>query len=318
MSTKAKQLLEQARAGKLPNLSPVSTSQTPKRGTTTSLSIVAEGLKEVDASAIDTVWLNPTSIVFNPQVNYRTQDWLTERNPDFAHLVENIRAHGQKQAILVRKISTKKYELIYGSRRRQAAVMLGTKVLARVAESITDSEANLLSIIENENNAALSPVEQAQAVQSYAANHPDLTFEELGVLFSKNKSWVSRQFSFATMDKRISDCCLDPWDITEGASRKIRTMWDNDTAARKRWGKLLDKYIADEEKVFWRHLKDKLLPATRPKAARTIEGPSGPVAELEQVKSIRGRRYRTIKVYEGFDEKVISDLIGDLAKNFDH
>lgn len=316
--TKTKQLLQQAREGGLLGGVAPEPRTTPKRGTTTSLAIVADSLKEIEATAGDTLMLNPADILFNQDINHRTQDWLTERNPEFANLMANIKEHGQKQPILVRKLDATRYELVYGSRRRHVALTLGIEVLARVADSITDSEANLLSIIENENNAALSPVEQARAVQSYATAHPDLTFEDLGVLFSKNKSWVSRQFSFATMDKRIIECCLDPWEITEGASRKIRSLWDNDTAKRKKWGQFLDKSLADGEKVFWRHLKDSLLPATRPAAATVIKGPSGPIGELEQVKSVRGRRYRTIRVYEGFDEATISALIGKLASDLDH
>ena len=55
-------------------------------------------------------------------------------------LVDSIREHGQKVAVLVRKLANGNYEIVYGRRRLLACRALGQKVRATVME-MSDEEA---------------------------------------------------------------------------------------------------------------------------------------------------------------------------------
>jgi plasmid partitioning protein RepB len=75
-------------------------------------------------------------------------------------LVESIREHGQKVAVLVRKLAGGGYEIVYGRRRLLACRELGQKVRATVME-MTDEEALIAQGVENNARKDPSFIERA-------------------------------------------------------------------------------------------------------------------------------------------------------------
>ncbi|WP_051294417.1 plasmid partitioning protein RepB [Gemmobacter nectariphilus] len=75
-------------------------------------------------------------------------------------LVDSIREHGQKVAVLVRKLANGNYEIVYGRRRLLACRALGQKVRATVME-MSDEEALIAQGVENNARQDPSFIERA-------------------------------------------------------------------------------------------------------------------------------------------------------------
>lgn len=86
-------------------------------------------------------------------------------------LASSIRAQGVIQPIVVRLLSEKgpgnapKYEIIAGERRWRAAQMAGLQSVPVVVRDVPDSDAIVMSLIENIQREDLSPLEEAMAVR---------------------------------------------------------------------------------------------------------------------------------------------------------
>lgn len=80
-------------------------------------------------------------------------------------LGETLRARGQDEAIVVRRIPSGKYELISGHRRTRAARLIGWSDIDARVRPLTDREAELATLTSNESNEELSTYERAKAYQ---------------------------------------------------------------------------------------------------------------------------------------------------------
>ncbi|MEZ5563117.1 MAG: ParB/RepB/Spo0J family partition protein [Gammaproteobacteria bacterium] len=86
-------------------------------------------------------------------------------------LASSIRTQGVIQPIVVRLLSEKgpgnapKYEIIAGERRWRAAQMAGLQSVPVVVRDVPDSDAIVMSLIENIQREDLSPLEEAMAVR---------------------------------------------------------------------------------------------------------------------------------------------------------
>ncbi|MFZ1625762.1 MAG: ParB/RepB/Spo0J family partition protein [Gammaproteobacteria bacterium] len=86
-------------------------------------------------------------------------------------LASSIRTQGVIQPIVVRLLSDKgpgntpKYEIIAGERRWRAAQMAGLQSVPVVVRDVPDSDAIVMSLIENIQREDLSPLEEAMAVR---------------------------------------------------------------------------------------------------------------------------------------------------------
>lgn len=82
-------------------------------------------------------------------------------------LSESIQQQGVLNPILVRSIPGGRYELIAGQRRLLACRMLGwASIPANVRYDLGDSEAVVISLVENVQRADLNPMDKARAFQS--------------------------------------------------------------------------------------------------------------------------------------------------------
>ena len=198
-----------------------------KRGVNTHLgALTSLARSERDASESDIVELNPDDIDFSDEINHRQQAWLSEDNKDFQKLVDGIALAGQKMPIMVRPKDNGRYELIYGSRRRQVALHLGINVKAIIANGVSDKDAHELAILENTNHSGLSPIEEARAVLSYKERNAPISDKDVAVVFTKSRQWVGFQMSLANIDPRFIERCSNPWTITERGTREFRSQWN--------------------------------------------------------------------------------------------
>lgn len=295
-----------------------------KRGVNTHLGAITEELKSIAKAELnpiesDIVELDPKDIVFSDKINHRFQDWLSEDNKSFLQLVRSIELAGQKMPIMVRPREDGRYELIYGSRRRQAAELLGIKVRALVANGVSDNEAHELAILENTNHSGLSPIEEARAVLAYKERNAPISDKDVGVVFTKSRQWVGFQMSFANLDPLFIGCCSNPWIITERGTREFRSQWNNDTKQRSQWLKQLKKMQREGQRLPYRQLMDQLNGVQRQEQLTVLRDKQGRVvAEVGASSSKHGRRIRRICLYEEFDRAQLQRFIKELAEDFDH
>jgi len=80
-------------------------------------------------------------------------------------LADSIRAQGVVQPIVVRPISSTKYEIIAGERRWRAAQLAGLQDIPTVIRDVSDRATIAMALIENIQREDLNPMEEAHALK---------------------------------------------------------------------------------------------------------------------------------------------------------
>ena len=89
-----------------------------------------------------------------------------DMNPEaLEDLASSIRAQGVVQPIVVRQVSSGKFEIIAGERRWRAAQIAQLAEIPAVIRDVPDRAAIAMSLIENIQREELNPMEEAQALQ---------------------------------------------------------------------------------------------------------------------------------------------------------
>lgn len=127
---------------------------------------------------LEQIEVNP----FQPRSDF-DQDALNE-------LAESIRTQGIIQPITVRQLSPKKFQLIAGERRFQAAKIAGLKQLPAFVRTANDQEMLEMALIENIQRENLNAIEIALSYQRLLTEC-DLKQEELGDRVGKNRATVT-------------------------------------------------------------------------------------------------------------------------------
>lgn len=90
-------------------------------------------------------------------------------------LAESIKSQGIVQPIVVRKISSRNYEIVAGERRWRAAQLAGLKEVPVLVKDIDDQQTIAMALIENIQREDLNPLEEAQAlsrlIQEFSLTH---------------------------------------------------------------------------------------------------------------------------------------------------
>ena len=90
---------------------------------------------------------------------------------DITELTDSIEEQGVLEPIIVRQIG-KKYEIVVGARRFEAAKAAGLKKIPAVIREMKDDEAIATSLIENIQRGDLEPEEEAEAIQQLMKVNP--------------------------------------------------------------------------------------------------------------------------------------------------
>lgn len=106
--------------------------------------------------------------------NYRTKSGLSDAS--IAELAASLGEHGQRQPIEVEPNGKGRYNLVFGHRRLRAAEHLGWTTIAAIvlAEALTPQQRDAVRLVENEQHAATSPVEQCLAVGRLLDNRAEV------------------------------------------------------------------------------------------------------------------------------------------------
>lgn len=114
-------------------------------------------------------------------------------------------AGGLRRPIILRKKDDGRYELIGGERRWRAHLLLGWQTIrARVCE-LSDAEAKIEALADNQGEAGLSDFELGKAYRSIMGDNPNMSASALARRLGINQSTVSRCLGFLSLPESIQD-----------------------------------------------------------------------------------------------------------------
>ena len=152
-------------------------------------------------------------------------------------LASSIRAQGVMQPIVVRPISSDKYEIIAGERRWRATQIAGLDSIPAIIKPVGDEAAIAMSLIENIQRENLNPIEEAMALKRLQDEF-ELTQQEVADAVGKSRATVTNLMRLIglTIDVRRM---LEHGDLEMGHARALLSLPDiqQSEAARSVVGK---------------------------------------------------------------------------------
>jgi len=152
-------------------------------------------------------------------------------------LAASIRAQGVMQPIVVRPISSDKYEIIAGERRWRATQIAGLDSIPAIIKPVGDEAAIAMSLIENIQRENLNPIEEAMALKRLQEEF-ELTQQEVADAVGKSRATVTNLMRLIglTIDVRRM---LEHGDLEMGHARALLSLPDiqQSEAARSVVGK---------------------------------------------------------------------------------
>ena len=152
-------------------------------------------------------------------------------------LAASIRAQGVMQPIVVRPISSDKYEIIAGERRWRATQIAGLDSIPAIIKPVGDEAAIAMSLIENIQRENLNPIEEAMALKRLQDEF-ELTQQEVADAVGKSRATVANLMRLIglTIDVRRM---LEHGDLEMGHARALLSLPDiqQSEAARSVVGK---------------------------------------------------------------------------------
>ena len=105
-------------------------------------------------------------------------------------LAASIRNQGVMQPIVVRPISSEKYEIIAGERRWRASQIAGLDTIPAIIKPVGDEAAIAMALIENIQRENLNPIEEAMALKRLQDEF-ELTQQEVADAVGKSRATVT-------------------------------------------------------------------------------------------------------------------------------
>ena len=208
---------------------------------------------------IDYISTNPNQ----PRLNFNDQKLI--------ELATSIGELGIIQPITVRKINSKKFELISGERRLRASKQINLKKIPCFIKSINDQESLEMALVENIQREDLDSIEIALSYKRLI-EEIQLTQNELSDRIGKKRSTISNYLRLLKLDPIIQSGIRDEF-ISMGHGRALIGI-DNKKTQIKVYEKILKKGLSvrNTEKLIKNLKIDKSWPKThhKPKFILTI------------------------------------------------
>lgn len=181
------------------------------------------------ATQREILWLDPNSLAEDPE-NVRRE----AEDGDLAGLAATIREYGVLQPLGVRRLNGQ-HVLVYGSRRRRAAILAGLTAVPCVEVDDAARDRLTLQLLENVQRRDLNDMEKAEGFavlrRSLAAAHPglressldDLTAQTLGL----SVRTVQRYLGLRDLPERVRDLVASE-QLTVTQAQHLRAVDDPD------------------------------------------------------------------------------------------
>jgi ParB family chromosome partitioning protein len=169
-------------------------------------------INTVSKISLEDIEVNP----FQPRVDFN-ENALKD-------LANSIRIHGVIQPITVRKIGTKKYQLIAGERRLRASKMAGQVDIPAYVRETNDQESLEIALIENIQREDLNAMEISINYKRLI-DECELTHETLGERLGKDRSTITNYLRLLKLPPEIQHA-LKARSISMGHARALITVAD--------------------------------------------------------------------------------------------
>lgn len=144
-------------------------------------------------------------------------------HPDaLEELAESIKAQGVMQPIVIRPISSDKYEIIAGERRWRATQLAGLDKIPAVIRQVPDEAAIAMALIENIQREDLNPIEEAVALKRLQDEF-ELTHQEVAEAVGKSRTAVTNLLRLIALDGEVKKL-LEHGDIEMGHARSVLSL----------------------------------------------------------------------------------------------
>ena len=179
-------------------------------------------------------------------------------------LASSIRSQGVIQPIVVRLVSTDKYEIIAGERRWRAAQLAQLDVVPCLIKDVPDEAAVAIALIENIQREDLNAMEEAQALDRLM-NEFELTHQEVAEAVGKSRTTITNLLRLNNLNDDVK-LLVEHGDIEMGHARALLALEgeSQSEAAQIVSGKALT--VRDTEK-----LVRKILEPAEPKPPKEID-----------------------------------------------
>ena len=134
-------------------------------------------------------------------------------------LADSIREQGVMQPLLVRLVSSGKYEIIAGERRFRAATIAGLKDVPVLVSSADDRAAAAMALVENMQREDLNPLEESQGLARLIEEF-GFTHEQAAKAVGKSRSAITNLLRLAQLAKPVQAMLL-AGDIDMGHARAL-------------------------------------------------------------------------------------------------
>lgn len=145
-------------------------------------------------------------------------------------LAESIKKQGLLQPLLVRELSSGRYEIIAGERRWRAAQLAGFTEIPVIIRDVDDRTALEIAIVENVQRSDLNPLDEALGYEQLIAEH-GYTQNDLGEIIGKSRSHVANSLRLLKLPEPVRDM-LSEGSLSAGHARALIPTSDPATLAR--------------------------------------------------------------------------------------
>jgi ParB family chromosome partitioning protein len=137
-------------------------------------------------------------------------------------LAESIKAQGVLQPIVIRPISSDKYEIIAGERRWRATQLAGFDTIPAVIRDVSDEAAIAMALIENIQREDLNPIEEAVALKRLQDEF-ELTHQQVADAVGKSRTSVTNLLRLIALDSEVKKL-LENGDVEMGHARSVLSL----------------------------------------------------------------------------------------------
>jgi ParB family chromosome partitioning protein len=179
-------------------------------------------------------------------------------------LASSIRQHGLLQPILVRPVpgTADAYEIIAGERRWRAAQRASLHDVPVIVQSLTDTQALEIALVENLQRQDLTALEEAEGykrlMDEFGHSH-----SALGELVGKSRSHVANMLRLLALPDGVK-AMMQTGDLSAGHARALLTAPDPEALAKQVTGRGLS--VRETERIA-NEAKDTGKPAAKPASA---------------------------------------------------